>query len=282
MPHLASFRKGWESENLARFILSKFAFIANPSTVADDVGSDYMCTLFRIKTIDKHDYLIPKNSFAIQIKSNKENFDFTNQLDFLFNVEIPFFVGVSNRSELKMTIYSGECIPAFFALVGYPKNLEIKLCDRKEIHPAGYFERYKGDKYVLKFPKLVEVKANIHKKELKKKVDTLCDACSFIQKNIASRKSQEYIFDMYGYPTIVEIMAGRGSASVFRVNFFKRLAEVFSNLKWIKENAQRNFDEEEFRMYERLYEELNAYYETLPHYLRSSVDSLRGLLLMSK
>ena len=47
MPHLASFRKGWESENLARFILYKFCFIANPSTISDDVGIDFFAPFFK-------------------------------------------------------------------------------------------------------------------------------------------------------------------------------------------------------------------------------------------
>jgi hypothetical protein len=29
------FRKGWQSEHIAKFILSQFSFVAEPSTVAD-------------------------------------------------------------------------------------------------------------------------------------------------------------------------------------------------------------------------------------------------------
>lgn len=61
MSYLASFRKGWESENLARFILSRFAFVAHPSTVSDDIGSDFFCTLFEVKREKKHDYLSPSS-----------------------------------------------------------------------------------------------------------------------------------------------------------------------------------------------------------------------------
>ena len=75
MLHLASFRKGWENENLAKFILSKFSFVANPSTVADDIGSDFLCTLFRIERENNKDYLLPLNAFAIQIKSNTDDID---------------------------------------------------------------------------------------------------------------------------------------------------------------------------------------------------------------
>ena len=80
MPHLGSFRKGWQSENLARFILYKFSFVAHPSTVADDVGSDFFCTLFEVHREGRHDYLLPKNSFAIQVKSSVGKIDVTDKL----------------------------------------------------------------------------------------------------------------------------------------------------------------------------------------------------------
>ena len=41
MPHLLSPRKGWENENLAAYLLSRFSFIVQPSSIADDVGSDF-------------------------------------------------------------------------------------------------------------------------------------------------------------------------------------------------------------------------------------------------
>ena len=68
MAHLASFREGWKNENLARFILSKIAFITHPATISDDIGSDFFCTLFQTRAENGHDYLVPKNTFAIQIK----------------------------------------------------------------------------------------------------------------------------------------------------------------------------------------------------------------------
>jgi len=46
MAHLLRIRKGWENENLARFILSKFSFISQPATIADDLGADFFCTFF--------------------------------------------------------------------------------------------------------------------------------------------------------------------------------------------------------------------------------------------
>ena len=51
--HLFSLRRipvrtGWEAERLARHLSSRFSFVAQPTTIADDVGSDFYCTIFDI------------------------------------------------------------------------------------------------------------------------------------------------------------------------------------------------------------------------------------------
>lgn len=111
MSHLLKFRKGWQSEHIAKFILSKFSFIAEPSTVADDLGTDFFCTLFNIQG---GEYLVPQNSFAIQIKSDNKNIDITKKVPYIQGLEIPFFVGVVSKKDLTLQIYSGESIPHFF------------------------------------------------------------------------------------------------------------------------------------------------------------------------
>ena len=117
MAHLLKIRKGWENENLARFILSKFCFISQPSTVADDLGADFFCTFFIKVPKDRKTktrktvtdvFVYPKHSFAIQIKSKKSQFSLTNKLEFFDNLEVPFFVCVVNQKILSMTIYSGD------------------------------------------------------------------------------------------------------------------------------------------------------------------------------
>ena len=40
------FKRGWDREKLAEYILSRFSFVAKPSTVSDDLGTDLFCTLF--------------------------------------------------------------------------------------------------------------------------------------------------------------------------------------------------------------------------------------------
>ena len=279
MPHIASFRKGWEGENLARFILSKFAFIAHPSTVSDDIGSDFFCTLFQTQKERDHDYLIPRNSFAIQIKSQYETLEVTNKVEYLSSLEIPFLVGVADRQNLKLVIYSGEYLPLFFSHKGIPKTLRIELCERTNLELDGYCME-SGDKaYILKFPKVTEVQADIQPDTLKEVTRLLDELCSVTCDNIASRRNQEYIFKVFGDSSRVVIFAGSGSVQVFRDNFLKRLAEVFYNLKWMYVNHPEAFCVDEFRTYEGLFHGLEGLFgNTLPPYLTDSFASLKSLI----
>jgi hypothetical protein len=275
MPHLASFRSGWESENLARFILYKFSFIANPSTVSDDIGIDFFCTLFQRRLISNKEYLIPRNSFAIQIKSNAEKLDFTDKLQYLEELELPFLIGVADREKMKLTIYSGEYIPLLFSQVGIPKCLEIVLEERELVNSNNFYSR-KGDNCSLSFPKIIEIKASIARDELTQKIDTLIDLVSQIQNNLSSKRNGEYIFKLFP-PNLADgvIFAGSGSYRFFRNNFMDRLAEVFYNLAWIYTNHPNEFHEEEYLLYKELYEHLEVYYPSLPSSVKFAYIELK-------
>ncbi len=259
MAHLYKFRKGWENENLARFILSKFSFVAQPASVSDDIGSDFYCTLFQRKEIEKDEYLFPKSTFAIQIKSNKRNINSTNKIEYLNNLELPFFVGVINQKDQTLTIYSGEYIPRFLSYVGLPERLGIKLVDKRE----GLNVKPRQKKYILPFPKVCEIKADIGKEDLQKISYSIYHLCFHVNRNIASRKSDECLF--YDYPDLQPfVIAGRGSAEVFRINFMERLAEVYCNLKWFypQLNNQPDIDKfmKEYNVYKNLYFEIEKLY----------------------
>src|SRR5947209_19236526 len=102
MPHLEKFRIGWENEHLATFLISRISFVANPTKVADDVGTDLFCCLFEITKGE----LFPRSSFAIQIKSSKDTIDATRQIEYFEKLELPFFVGVVDQKKLRLSIYS--------------------------------------------------------------------------------------------------------------------------------------------------------------------------------
>jgi hypothetical protein len=68
VPHLATFRKGCENERLTAYLLSRFSFVAQPTSSTDDLGSDFFCTIFEINEASRKDALLPRISFAVQVK----------------------------------------------------------------------------------------------------------------------------------------------------------------------------------------------------------------------
>ena len=265
MPHLFKFRKGWRSEHLAKFILSKFSFIAEPSTVADDLGSDFFCTLFKIEA-DK--YLMPQNSFAIQIKSNKNKYDITNKVSYFKKLEIPFFLGVVNTEALTMRVYSGESLPHFFSMyTGKVENEGFKATIRY-LEDEDYDNRFhnfidcdneKKECY-LDFPKVLELDANYDYKLDPTQIDDLFYICSLIQFNLSSKNIGSYLFFLYGHNG-VNVYSGPDSIVKYKENYYRRLIEVFTNLKFIFDNNPEEFDYEEFEMHKSTYENLIKKYD---------------------
>jgi hypothetical protein len=279
MGHLYRFRKGWQSEHLAKYILSKFSFMAEPLNVSDDLGSDFFCTLFSMVNKDE---LLPQNSFVIQIKSKgKKEIDITSKLQYLSNLEIPYFVGIVDKDLLKLTIYSGECISNFFAHNGHVfdgnTKIIIELAQERGDYPMYNF---RNNKHILKFPKILEIKADFDYTKNSKDMDELINTCSLMQLNISAKKNGEYIFQRFGKEK-VDIYAGPGSAKVFRENFLKRLAEVFYNLEFLYNDPNNDKDKlkivDEFKEYKQLYLNLQNKYGPLPHYVTSRFDSLNKL-----
>jgi hypothetical protein len=99
MGHLKSTRVGWENERLAEFLLSRISFIATPAKTSDDVGTDFICTLFKEQEMTgdgnkKWVELFPTQSFAIQVKTGAPSIvDITKHLGYLQALEMPFFLG---------------------------------------------------------------------------------------------------------------------------------------------------------------------------------------------
>ena len=108
--------------------MSNFTFVSHPSTIADDIGSDFFCAIFDKVSHKSRDYLVPGESFAIQIKSSNRSFSIDGKTDYLRNLSIPFFVGVINKDNQELDLYSGEYLILFF--VDKPKAIKVrvKLC----------------------------------------------------------------------------------------------------------------------------------------------------------
>lgn len=256
MPPLYKIRKGWENENLARFILSKFCFVAQPSTISDDVGVDFFCTIFEIEKIGKEKYLFPKNSFVIQIKSNQNQIEITNKLKYLEQLEIPFLVGVVDKKQEKISIYSGEYLDAFFAKrgSGHQENekIFINLFEGNLVFKDSLIEKPK--RFIIKFPKLFDIKVNFDYNNEKKQVKELIEICSNIQENISSRKNHQFFFKFKDGTQI--LFAGPTSMIYHQENFLKRFIESVQNLKLEYQIDKSESKFKEINKYREFYENI--------------------------
>lgn len=282
MGQLAETRIGWENEHLATFLLSRISFVANPITVADDIGSDFFCTLFESRSQNATEQLFPKNSFAIQVKSTESPFAATNKIQYLHELELPFFIGVVDQQYLRLRIYSGEYLPILFCEHGVPCKLKLSPVSATEFKTKNYCEVKKDKKLtllyaLLRLPFIMQISAKDSRKEILGKAQRLGKLCSRMHKNISARVSKEYIFRL-DKPDSALTLAGSGSATTFRQNFYLRLTEAFYNFDWIYRNQRRNFRMEEFRVYEKCYSDLVSAGIGIPPILQERYNELKQLL----
>jgi hypothetical protein len=280
-PHL-----GWIGEHFAKFLISKFAFIAQPATIGDDIGADLFCTVFKQINDDKE--LQPQSSFAIQIKTNKEPFQINNKLNFLEKLELPYFVGVVDITNGELEIYSGESIPHFFSLYGNIiestnekyKNAKvyIKLIDDHfgELISEPMKDSKKSN-FHLNFPKIACINSNFDLKVNERLLDKFYTTISKLQKNISRRISNVYLFEMiFGQNSGKNfVIAGPGSAQTYSNNLMDRLTESFYNIQRIIQVSPADFNVKEFESYEKFYRELILIFEQYPPLLKSKYEECK-------
>jgi hypothetical protein len=263
MYHLRSFRLGWQSQNIAQFLLYKLAFLSEPVYVGDDVGADYFCTLFEPRKNGNNTDLIPCNSFAIQIKSEStvSQLDISGYLPYLVGLEVPYFIGVVDRDKLQLTVYSGELLPALFAYRGIPQHLEATLCVSSTLRSdyAGWHSEIRPGNYSLLFPEAICLNANDNDHDLQQKAYQLKTRCSIMLKNIASIKNKEFILKGMA-PGQVLLFAGPDSFNHYEDNFLQRLIEAFYNLNWAYDALpnDRTKNAQKFGMYEKVYLQISS------------------------
>lgn len=276
MPHLLTPRKGWENERLAAYLLSRFSFVAQPSSIADDLGSDFFCTIFKILDVSGTDSLIPRSSFAIQVKSSMEDVSVDNKLDYLLGLELPFFIGVVRQSPPEMSIYSAGLLPVLFSELGRPDRLSLAPVAASEFDSNAYFEEVRPKEIRLRCPMVVTLSVVDDRSALSTKVDALLAICSRARYNIATRVSEEHIYDVDGKGQH-RIIAGLGSVQFFRANFVKRLGEYFYNLLWILNAEPHKFSLGEFRLFESFYSDLEKLYGgPLPEYVSIPYNAFKA------
>jgi hypothetical protein len=278
MAHLHTPRKGWENEKLASYLLSRFSFIAQPTSVADDLGSDFFCTIFEIHDSSGADVLIPRSSFAIQVKSSISEVSMDNKIDYLDRLQMPFFIGVVTQSPGVMRVYSAELLPFLFAHKGRPRRLSMLPVTASDLTLDNYIDCPESDVFRLRCPEVAEFHVDEDRSMLTARVETLLGICTRAQGNIATRLSEEHIYDFDGKGNF-QILAGSGSARHFRVNLLKRLAEVFSNLDWeLNAGVPAQDLRQEFLAFERLYHELEQIYHAVPWFVSVPYARLRSRL----
>src|SRR5688572_30098168 len=99
---LAVTHLGWENEHLARFLLSRLAFVSSPLTVGDDVGTDLFCTLFERQHRNERDLILPRSSISVQVKSSRDTLDVTTRIEYLERLEVPYYIGVVDQAALTL------------------------------------------------------------------------------------------------------------------------------------------------------------------------------------
>jgi hypothetical protein len=220
--HLATFRAGWQSENLARYILSTFAFIAQPSTIADDIGSDFFCTIFEAVSYNNSKYLSPKESFAIQIKSNSRSFSISNKKEYLESLGIPYFVGVVNKEKRELDVFSGAYLIPFF--VDNPDAQKVKIILNKNSVSEIYNYSDTSGEFRINFPKILTLRSDQGSSDLSSNVKELSRFCQMISRNIARRNNKEFIFiDSKGKSLLVN------DKTLIQQSLSYRLANIFSD-----------------------------------------------------
>ena len=244
--HLYTPRVGWEGERLAHYLLSRFSFIAQPTSIADDVGSDFYCTIFDI--LDSTPPMVePRTSFAIQVKSNALKIDAHNKVRYLHHLEIPYFLGVVNQAKAELTIYSAERFPMMTAVFGVPEKLWLRPVD-DDAPPWEGFDAKSG--VTLNCYQVCAFKASEGRDELRPKVEKLLTICRRALANIGTRRAEEHIYQLDDDAKRFSIVAGCGSVSFFRDNMYKRLAEAFYNFDYMLSRDPDLFNIAEFQVYE--------------------------------
>jgi len=238
--HQASFRGGWQSENLARYILSNFAFIAQPSTIADDLGSDFFCTIFDTVPNGNNSDLVPKESFAIQIKSSTRLIDISGKIEYLKGLEIPFFVGVCKKEKQELELYSGEYLIPFFVDNPSARAIKIKLCEMDNC--KGILSSDKNNEFTVNFPIVDTIGSNPDCPQFKEVVQKLSRICRTVSGNITRRNNKEYIFTDSFSGKLLLVSNGQ----LVKQSIDVRLQKIFHELAYILQERHIDTDLEKY------------------------------------
>lgn len=258
MAHREQFRKGWRGEYLAAYLLSRIAFIAQPISIGEDVGIDFICTLYerRIPEDKRSQEFYPQTSFAVQIKTGRIgsiSMSMRDKIEYFNTMGLPYFLGHLEEDQGSLSIYSGEILPIFFSMHGIDGIGALTLKPVNEMPKWGeYWEKRKKGRFHLKLPRVLTCRVDDSEDAQKNHFRKLHEVCELVRYNISAKNNNEHIYKVRS-PELVVNVYGPGSAKHFRANFSLRLAEVFSNLTWIGENVKKDFNQSELEAFASAY-----------------------------
>lgn len=299
-----TFRRGWENELLAGYLLSRISYISNPVTVSDDKGTDYFCTLFTRERKEGKEYGCPRTSFAIQIKSSDENIKVSDKIEYLDNLDLPLFIGVvtqcSEGKASKLEVYSAELIPFLFAHKWFPnttpqRHLELVLKKDQKLSRESYTGEGKGhgmqyvcskneNSHELVCPFIAELTPDDDENTRNDIAKKLIETCYRARAIISTYRMKEHIYKLPGVDESDPIvLAGSGSHECYRRNVEYRLAEVFCNHIWIVRNLESLkkddpgyiFPREEYEAFRDLYIALDKSSQKPSDLVRRVFDELQ-------
>ena len=269
MSHQDSFRKGWQSEALAYYIISKFAFLDKPSSIGDDIGIDYHCTLFNKKQVRNKTNLIPtKYKFAIQIKSNKQQFELKpDQLSNLYNLHYPYFIGVVNNNKQKITFYSNDAFDYHITMKWFKTPLFIKLITEQIPLENRCF--VKSNKTYLTLNEFETFSADESYEEIENKLNILKSKINLMYFNISSRFNSKYVFlDPNNSQGDQKIVRGKDSFNSIQLELRNYIQVYIKNIEWLMDIASKN--------------NATSLYKDLENNLKFSVDYFQNYNNLSK
>ena len=124
---LVSYRKGDWNEDLGILLLKSLAAVA-PVPRQEDFGLDAVGTLLRPV---QNNFVYAEDSFYIQLKSeSRKPLSYRDhELDWLKNLQLPFFIGQVRRRDSSLRLFPAHVLNEFFVLRDFRnfKELVVKL-----------------------------------------------------------------------------------------------------------------------------------------------------------
>ena len=228
-------KNGFRGEYLARYIVSKFAFVSE-SSVGEDFGIDFYCGL--IKDAKDPKFVHFDKPFLLQIKTTERRgavkYDTRNKISSLYNLNLPFFIGHLNLKNGSLDIHSTSMMWHAFIKTGVENisriTFEFREKNKKgvinspEIKPLKKVQFGNGFNHLIDLGKPI---VTLKLKEIENNPDQIDNARAIISKCID--KEQANILNkqlkLYYYRWLYKHETNKPDTFEFGYNFIEDLPE---------------------------------------------------------